>query len=132
MFRVVSCRLINTSTKSEVNIMDTIEELANDVADARRKAIRPVLDQIAAELAGALRDAGLDFPVYLSIPTSGRSIISFVTPGDPTEAQWSQATELLCATLSERLDRVKLMHRELTCAVANSTPVAAEITATAD
>ena len=39
--------------------------------DAQREIIRQSLDEIAAEVATALRDAHLDFPVFLTVPNSG-------------------------------------------------------------
>jgi hypothetical protein len=124
-------RLINTSTHLEDNFMDTIAHLTKDIIEPRREIIRLALPQIAVDLEEGLHKADLKFPVYLAVPSSG-AYITLVTPSDPTEAEWAQVSDILSRLLAERLDGANLAHRDLTCAAANSTPVAAEISATVD
>src|SRR5579871_1843468 len=113
--------------------MDEIEKLAlfNDLADIRRTAIRPVLDQIAAALENAMRTTGLDFPVHLSIPTTGSAIITVGTQASPPPEQWDQAIELLSRILGQQFPGMRrLLNREISCGLVTPTSVAAEITTT--
>ena len=53
--------------------------------DAQREIIRQSLDEIAAEVGTALRDAHLDFPVFLTVPNSGESLATMACPLDPSD-----------------------------------------------
>ena len=55
--------------------------------DAQREIIRQSLDEIAAEVATALRDAHLDFPVFLTVPNSGDSLATMACPLDPSDGR---------------------------------------------
>jgi hypothetical protein len=57
--------------------------------------IRQSLDEIANEVGAALRDARLDFPVGLTIPSSGYALITMATPVDPSDDDLSQATAIV-------------------------------------
>ena len=47
---------------------------------SHRETIRQSLNDIAADLNSALVAAGLACPVYVSVPFSGDSIVTFATP----------------------------------------------------
>ena len=95
--------------------------------EGKRAVIRDALDEIAIDIGVALRDAHLDFPVYLTVPHSGESLASLACPVDPSDEQWSKATAIVCRIVSERLGGVRLRGRPLRCAVANATMGAADI-----
>ena len=99
--------------------------------DAQREIIRQSLDEIAAEVGTALRDADLDFPVYLTVPTSGDSLATMACPLDPSDSNWSHASAIVCRIIGRRLGDARLRGRSLHCAVANATMGAAEVTADA-
>ena len=79
------------------------------------------LDEIAAEVATALRDAHLDFPVFLTVPNSGDSLATMACPLDPSDGDWSHASAIVCRIIGQRLGDVRLRGRSLHCAVANAT-----------
>jgi len=108
---------------------DEIAELSSQIADIRRQTLRPLLDQIGAELEIQMRLVGFDFPVSLNIG-SGTTILSIMTPADPPPVEFDQAADILCAILSKHLGGTSIDHREVSCSI--SKPVAAEITTTAD
>jgi hypothetical protein len=77
----------------------------------------------------ALRDAGLAFPVFLAVPSSGNSLASIATQVDPMDDEWRHALEIACLIIAKRLGCGKLRGRELTCAVANCAIAAADVIA---
>ena len=95
--------------------------------DAQRGVIRLALEEIAAEVGTALRDAHLDFPVYLTVPNSGESLATMACPLDPSDGDWSQASAIVCRIIGQRLGDVGLRGQPLHCAVANATMGAAEV-----
>jgi hypothetical protein len=99
--------------------------------EAQREIIRLLLDEIATEVGTSLRDAHLDFPVYITVPNSGQSIATIATPLDPSDSDWSHASAIVCRIIGQRLDDIRLRGRPLYCAVANGTMGAAEVMAEA-
>jgi hypothetical protein len=97
--------------------------------DAQREIIKLALDEIAAQVGTALRDARLDFPVYLTVPNSGESLATMSCPLDPSDSDWSYALAIVCRIIGQRLGDVRLRGRSLHCAVANATMGAADVTA---
>ena len=95
--------------------------------DAQREMIRQSLDEIAAEVGTALRDARLDFPVYLTVPNSGESLATMACPLDPSDSDWSHASAIVCRIIGQRLGDIRLRGRALHCAVANATMGAADV-----
>ena len=93
----------------------------------RRVVIKSVLDEIATEVGDALRNARLDFPVYLTVPNSSDTLATIVCPHDPTDEDWLQASEIVCRIIGKRFGNVRLRTRELVCAVANETIAATEV-----
>ena len=71
--------------------------------DAQREIIRQSLDEIATEVGTALRDAQLDFPVFLTVPNSGDSLATMASPLDPSDRDWAD-----CACRSNALMRLIL------------------------
>jgi hypothetical protein len=89
--------------------------------DAQREVIRPALDDIASEIGISLRDARLDFPVYLTVPNSGESLATMACPLDPSDGDWSHASAIVCRIIGQRLGDARLRGRPLHCALANAT-----------
>jgi hypothetical protein len=97
--------------------------------DAQREAIRLALDEIAAQVGTALRDARLDFPVYLTVPNSGESLATMACPLDPSDTDWFHASAIVCRIIGQRLGDARLRGRPLHCAVANAAMGAADVMA---
>ena len=51
------------------------------------------------------------------------------TPLDPSDYEWSQVTEIVCETVSERLNGLKLRSREMMCVMVDAGMAAADVTA---
>src|SRR6478672_10486142 len=89
--------------------------------EAQRDIIKQSLNEIAAEIAISLREAHLDFPVFLTVPNSGDSLATMACPLDPSDADWAHASEIVCRIIGQRLGDARLSGRPLQCAVANAT-----------
>jgi hypothetical protein len=94
--------------------------------DAQREIIRQSLDEIAAEVATALREAHLEFPVFLTVPNSGDSLATMACPIDPSDEDWAHASAIVRRIIGQRLGDARLSGRSLHCAVANATMGAAD------
>jgi hypothetical protein len=103
----------------------------DDEPEAQRAVIRLTLNEIAAEISTGLREASLDFPVYLTVSNSGKSLATMACPLDPSDTEWSRASAIVCKIIGKRLGGVRLRGRPLHCAVANSQMGATELAADA-
>ena len=101
----------------------------NDGREAQREIIRLALDEIATEVGTALRDAHLDFPVFIAVPNSGESLATMACPLDPSDSDWSRASAIVCRVIGQRLGDAQLSGRALHCAVTNATMGAADVIA---
>jgi hypothetical protein len=101
----------------------------DDEPEDQRTVLRLALDEIAVEVGTKLREASLDFPIYLTVSNSGKSLATMACPLDPSDTEWSRASAIVCKIIGRRLGDVKLRGRALHCAVANATMGAAEVTA---
>ena len=107
--------------------MDTHDDTSNE---EQRKIIRRSLNEIISDIGMAMRDAGLHFPVFMTVRDSGDSLATIATPIDLSNDDWQQASEIVCQIMGRKLGNGRLGSRELVCAVANSVPMgAAEVTA---
>ena len=55
------------------------DKIAGDLDD-QREILKKSIDDIAGEIGMALKDAGLPFPIYISVRTSGESLATIATP----------------------------------------------------
>ena len=102
----------------------------DDKLDTQRDIIRQSLDAIANDIGMAMRDVGLTFPLYITIRNSGDALVTIVTPLDPSDTDWRQASEIVCRSLEARTGCDRLRGRELNCAIANAGSInAADVTA---
>jgi hypothetical protein len=100
-----------------------------DSASTYRATIREQLNVIAATVQLALRDADLAQPVFFSVPSSGKAILTFATPLDPSEADWNRISAIICAIVGEKTGLEGLTARKLPCSVAAGTMGAADLLA---
>jgi hypothetical protein len=99
-----------------------------DGLEYQQSIIQQSLDEIAAEIGTAMRDAHLDFPVGLTTPSSGFALATIVTTLDPSDDDWSSATAIVRQIVSRKLGGLRLRSRHLPCVMANATMTAADIT----
>jgi hypothetical protein len=112
-----------------MDISNQIQEISADNAiEAQRKVIRLALDDIAVQVGTAHREAGLGFPVYLTVPGSGTSLVTLACALDPSDQEWNQASEIVCRIVGLRLGDIRLCGRSIPCAVTNAAMAVAEVT----
>jgi hypothetical protein len=109
--------------------MDTTDEQidSTNILDAQRAMLCQALPEIVNDISMALRDAGLHFPIFITLPTSGNAIATFATPLDPSTDDWREASDIACEIISRRIGCGSLCGRTMTCAVANATISATEV-----
>ena len=93
---------------------------AADGLDAQRATLTKSIDDIADKIGMALRDANLRFPVYITVPSSGDSLVSIATPLDPSDDNWERATAIACEVIGRWLGVEKLRSRPMICAIADT------------
>jgi hypothetical protein len=105
--------------------MNTTFELdVDDSTEAKREIIRQSLDKITVDITNGLRQANLNYPLYICIPSSGHAVVSIMTPLDPSNEDWCHISDIVRGIISEYLDGLGLRSVELPCTMVN---VAVEI-----
>jgi hypothetical protein len=114
-----------------MNIFDEQDDLIfDDRLDAQRDIIRQSLNEIANDIGMAMRDVGLTFPLYMTVRNSGDALVTIATTLDPSNADWQQASEIVCRIIEEKVGCDRLRGQELPCAIANAGVInAADVTA---
>jgi hypothetical protein len=107
--------------------MDTIKESSPERLEAHRTIIRQSLDEMAADVGTALREVGLDYPVYVSVPYSGDALATIITSVDPSDDDWEKVVAIFSKIIGDRIDGIGLRSRDLPCAAANSTTNCADV-----
>jgi hypothetical protein len=75
-------------TKEDNTMLQLVEPTStDDEPEAQRAVLRLTLDEIASEAGTDLRDASLDFPVYLTVSNSGKSLATMACPLDPSDTE---------------------------------------------
>jgi hypothetical protein len=102
---------------------------SNDRLNTQRDIISQSLDQIASDVGMAMRDVGLNFPIYMSVRNSGDALVTIATTADPSDANWQQASEIVCRIIQEKVGCGQLHGQVLPCAIANAGMInAADVT----
>jgi hypothetical protein len=96
--------------------------------DAIRNIIRQSLSKITAELNSALVAAGLAYPIYLCVPTTGDALLTFASPLDPNDDEWDRVTQIVREIVGKEIGSTRLTARALCCAMAGTTMAAADVT----
>jgi hypothetical protein len=83
-----------------------------------RQILSACLTDIAEEVTAALTNAGITIPVFMSIPSSGRAVLSYMTPDDPDDDVWQEVGEIIGDIVAERIGIDLLNAEPLVCASA--------------
>ena len=106
--------------------MDTHDDTS---IEDQRDIIRHSLPELVNDIGMAMRDAGLNFPVFMTVRDNGDSLVTIATPLDPSDDDWDRASAIVCRIMEQKIGGGRLRSRELLCAVANAAPMsAAEVT----
>ena len=87
-----------------------------DQFDAERAHLKTVLDDVAPEVAAAMKAAGLLTEVLFMDPAKGEALVNFATGIDPIHSDWPQAREIICSIVSSRVGLEGLRCRNVPCA----------------
>jgi len=99
-----------------------------DRLESQRETLRQSLNKITAEFNSALVAAGLAYPIYICVPTSGNALLTFACPLDPDDDEWARVTGIALEIVGKKIGTTQLQTRELACAMAGATMGAAEVT----
>ena len=70
-----------------MNTFDEQDDLTfDDKLDTQRDIIRQSLAEIANDIGMAMRDVGLNFPLYMTVRNSGDALVTIATTLDPSDA----------------------------------------------
>lgn len=86
----------------------------DDVADHRARA-KAELVQIAQQVNRALQEGGIDLDLFITIPSSGDSILTFGTLGDPDDHLWTRVGEIVSSILRQTVGLDHTRCREVVC-----------------
>jgi hypothetical protein len=97
--------------------MDEQQQEAFDEHDleTQRSIIRQSFDEIVTDIGIAMCVAHLTFPLGITIPSSGHANITVVSPGDPPDDEWEQASTNVQQVVSKRLGGIRLRSKHLPC-----------------
>jgi len=108
--------------------MDTTKDsTTNERLEAKRAILRRSLDQIAADVGIAMREAGLSYPVFMSVPNSGDALGMIITSVDPPNDDWDKVVAIFSKIIEDRLGAGGLRSRDLPCAAASSAMNGADV-----
>jgi hypothetical protein len=99
----------------------------NTSLEAQKSILRQSLDETANAVRIEMNGAGLSFPFGLTVPESGLSLVTMVTPADPSDHEWSQATTIVCQIVAQKLGGIGVRCRPLRCVMVNAAMTAAEV-----
>jgi hypothetical protein len=99
----------------------------SNMLDVQRATLSQLLPDIVNDIGMALRDAGLHFPVFITLPTSGNAIATIATPLDPSDDDWQEASDIAREIIQKGVGCGPLRTRSMACAVADGTISATEL-----
>ncbi len=91
----------------------------DDVADHRERA-KAEIDQTARQTKQALIDADIDLGIFFMVPNSGRAIVSFGTPGNPSDDEWDRVGKIVGSIVAQSIGLERVRCRPVTCATTDS------------
>jgi hypothetical protein len=80
----------------------------DDALEAKRDTVRQTLSEITAELNSALVQAGLAYPVYMCVPMTGNSLLTFACPLDPDDHDWERMNHIVCDIVGKKIGPTRL------------------------
>ena len=111
----------------EVHDDDLHAAVERDWFADRRHQLKELLDAIASEVTSALKDAGFKFPIFLTVPSLGETLLTFATPLDPSHQDWQKATQMVCSIVGAKIGLEGLRSREVPCVASGIAMSAADL-----
>ena len=100
--------------------------------DAERAHLRMVLDEVAAEVAVAMQDAGFSIKVLFTSPADGEALLNFATDIDPHHENWPRVRQIICNVVGTKIGMKGLRCRCVGCAATAHSLGAADVAALGD
>jgi len=107
-------QIIEAEEQTEVEAIQADETRRRN----QREKLIVMLPEIATDVKTAMETAGLHIPVFFAIPRGGEAIVTFITPNDPADAEWTAACEMVCRILEDLIGFRKLIARDVPCIAA--------------
>jgi hypothetical protein len=109
--------------------MDTTDEFeaALDRLDTQREILTQSLNEVASDIGMALRDVGLNFPLFITVRQEGDALATIATPHDPSDEDWQAAVAIVCRIISGKTECGKLRGRQLACVMVPGSITAADV-----
>lgn len=98
-------------------------ESMGDEATYRERAAAK-LDQIAQDAKEALAEHDIGISLFFLIPNSGRSILTFGTPADPSDDLWDEVRKLVSAIVEQSIGLERTRCRNVRGAMTAAAPIA--------
>jgi hypothetical protein len=97
--------------------------------DEQRHQISTCLNELVVNVGIALADAGLSsIPIYFSIPSGGPSLMSIISPSDPSDGEWAKIEQIVCQIVGRQIGSGTLNGHEVKlAAVGVHTAIAAAL-----
>jgi hypothetical protein len=95
--------------------------------DQQGQILVSLLNQIAAEVSAALSEAGIQIPIFFSIPSQGGAMLTFATPLDPTEEEWARVSQIICPIVASKIGATSVRSRTLPCVATGTSMGAADL-----
>jgi hypothetical protein len=105
---------------------------AEDHLRANRTHLRMTLDDMNAEVAVAMKEAGLSIEVLFMEPVGDEAVVNFATDLDPADRDWPQAQQIICGIVSSRVGIDGLWCRSVPCTAAGQPVGDADVAAVGD
>jgi hypothetical protein len=111
----------NEDISSDISYTGFMEE---EHRGEQRNQISACLGEIVVDVKMTLADAGLsNVPLYLAIPLGGPSLLSIISPVDPSDSEWAQIEQIVCQIVGRKIGS-ELFGHEMPCAAAGGRTVA--------
>ncbi len=96
----------------------------------QRAKLKASLNDVGDEVTQSLREAGIAVSVFFTVPSSG-PLMTFATPIDPTDQEWTRVSEIVVQVVSRALGVNGLISQPAPC-VATVPMAAADLLTNSD
>jgi hypothetical protein len=109
-------------------IPDPADQTEDETFDPKltREQIAERLPEISSRTKSELQAAGITFPIFFLIPTSGNALITVGTTNDPGDDEWELASSIAVSVMQEVLGTEHLKTNSIACALAHPVNNASE------
>jgi hypothetical protein len=96
--------------------MQTSEWTDGDAVMDHRARASNLLPQITQEVKAALSEADIGLDVFLIVPSTGDTVLTFGTVADPPDELWDRVSEIVCSIVRQTVGLRRTRSRPAVCA----------------